>query len=247
MKTVEIASESTADVPAFLATLPDVRGLYGLDIGCGNGGSTRKLARLGACMHAIDSASTFICRAQATEKAAPLGIVYQVADSLRIPYPADAFDFATAFLSLAEMPDHSQALHEVARILLPGGFFQFTILHPCFVPPHHRVLRDKQRNIVGVEIARSQAPANGSIDNDRLHEASDGRFDWRRRSMAVRAHKPAEQVRTAAFQRTLGSWVDLLCATGLIIEKLAESPAATETIPNAAQVAPLLHIRTRKR
>jgi SAM-dependent methyltransferase len=246
MKTVETAAESATVVPAFLATVPDVRGLFGLDIGCGDGGSTRKLARLGAHMHAIDSASTFICRAQATENAAPLGIVYQVANSLQLPYPADAFDFATAFLSLAEMPDHARALNEVTRILLPGGFFQFTILHPCFAPPHHRVLRDMQGNIVGVEIARSHVQANGSIDSDALHEASDGRLAWRRRSLTARAQKPVEPLRTAAFHRTLGSWVDLLCTAGLIIEKLAET-AAGKAFPNATDVAPLLHIRTRKR
>src|SRR5439155_21719261 len=26
--------------------------------------------------------------------------------------------------------------------LRPGGFLQFSILHPCFVPPHRRVLRE---------------------------------------------------------------------------------------------------------
>jgi SAM-dependent methyltransferase len=71
------------NTPAFLAMLPDVRGLSGIDIGCGEGANTRKLARLGANMRAIDVAPTFIRHAKATEGAAPLGILYQVANGER--------------------------------------------------------------------------------------------------------------------------------------------------------------------
>src|SRR5215475_10808487 len=67
------------NTPAFVAMLPDLRGLRGLDIGCGEGANTRKLARLGARMQAIDVAPTFIRHAHATEEAAPLGITYEVA------------------------------------------------------------------------------------------------------------------------------------------------------------------------
>src|SRR5579863_4789920 len=94
------------NTPAFLAMLPDVRGLRGLDIGCGEGANTRKLARLGACMQAIDVAPTFIRHAKATENAAPLGVLYQVADGMELPFASDSFDFATAFMSLMDMADH---------------------------------------------------------------------------------------------------------------------------------------------
>jgi hypothetical protein len=45
------------NTPAFLAILPPVRGLLGLDIGCGEGSNTRQLAKLGASMDAIDIAA----------------------------------------------------------------------------------------------------------------------------------------------------------------------------------------------
>ncbi len=50
----------TLNTPAFLAMLPPVDGLAGLDIGCGEGTNTRQLARRGARIHAIDIAPTFI-------------------------------------------------------------------------------------------------------------------------------------------------------------------------------------------
>jgi ubiquinone/menaquinone biosynthesis C-methylase UbiE len=60
-----------------------------------------------------------------------------------LPFKSDSFEFATAFMSLMDMPDQVAALQEARRVLRPGGFLQFSILHPCFVPPHRKVLRDE--------------------------------------------------------------------------------------------------------
>ena len=46
------------NTPAFLTMLPPVKGLSGLDVGCGEGSNTRLLARLGARMQAVDIAPT---------------------------------------------------------------------------------------------------------------------------------------------------------------------------------------------
>src|SRR5438309_4662615 len=56
---------------AFLAMLPAISDLHGLYIGCGEGSNTRELARLGAQMHAIDIAPTFVRHAQCTEASDP--------------------------------------------------------------------------------------------------------------------------------------------------------------------------------
>src|ERR1700751_1462845 len=113
------------NTPAFLAMLPPVNGLDGLDVGCGEGTNTRKLARLGARMHAIDIAPTFIRHAQDTEATDPLEIAFQVADGMALPFAEEAFDFVTAFMSLMDMPDQARVLREVHRVLRPGGFLQF--------------------------------------------------------------------------------------------------------------------------
>src|SRR5262249_54638848 len=64
------------NTPAFLALLPDVAGLSGLDIGCGEGHNTRLLAGRGARVTAIDIAEAFIARARLAEADEPLGIDY---------------------------------------------------------------------------------------------------------------------------------------------------------------------------
>jgi 2-polyprenyl-3-methyl-5-hydroxy-6-metoxy-1,4-benzoquinol methylase len=60
------------NTPAFLSMLPLAAGLSGLDVGCGEGSNTRRLALLGARMQAIDIAPTFIRHARAAEEVAPL-------------------------------------------------------------------------------------------------------------------------------------------------------------------------------
>ena len=46
--------------PAFLKILPKVKGLRGLDIGCGEGSNTREIQKLGAQMTGIDISEKFI-------------------------------------------------------------------------------------------------------------------------------------------------------------------------------------------
>src|SRR5215469_5601587 len=140
------------NTPAFLDMLPPVRGLSGLDIGCGEGSNPRELVRLGARVHAIDVAPTFIRYAREAEMAEPLGIAYAVADATDLPFAARSFDFATAFMSMMDMADHGAGLREAARVLRPGGFLQFSILHPCFVPPHRKVLREPNGTTRAIEI-----------------------------------------------------------------------------------------------
>ena len=59
------------NTPAFFAMLPNVEGLSGLDIGCGEGFNTRLLAERGARMNAIDISSVFISYAQQAENEMP--------------------------------------------------------------------------------------------------------------------------------------------------------------------------------
>src|SRR5260370_17894652 len=86
------------NTPAFLDMLPPVHGLSGLDIGCGEGSNTRELVRLGARMHAIDVAPTFIRYPRDAEGAEPLSIPPVVADPTDFPFGSCPLDFATAFI-----------------------------------------------------------------------------------------------------------------------------------------------------
>ena len=130
------------NTPAFLDLLPNVSGLDGLDIGCGEGHNTRLVARRGARMTAIDISESFVRHASEEEDREPLGIDYRVANATSLPFGDEAFGFATAFMSLMDMPSPERAIAEAFRVLRPGGFLQFSITHPCFDTPHRRNLRD---------------------------------------------------------------------------------------------------------
>ncbi|HZU91939.1 MAG TPA: class I SAM-dependent methyltransferase [Stellaceae bacterium] len=228
------------NTPAFLAMLPQISGLHGLDIGCGEGSNTRKLAQLGARMHAIDIAPTFIRHAQAMEEADPLGIAFQVADGTALPFADNAFDFATAFMSLMDMADQPRAMQEAQRVLRPGGFLQFSILHPCFVPPHRRVLRDADGTTRAIEVGGYFAPDGGRVDS------------WWFGTLPREERERVAPFRTPRFHRTLSGWVEIICRAGLVIEQFAEpcaSPelAAAEPVVADTRIAPLfLHVRARK-
>jgi SAM-dependent methyltransferase len=229
------------NTPAFLEMLPPVRGLSGLDIGCGEGSNTRELVRRGAKMQAIDVAPTFIRHAREAETTEPLGIDYLVADATDMPFATGSFDFATAFMSMMDMADHGTALRETARVMRPGGFLQFSILHPCFCPPHRRTVREPDRTTRAIEVG-------GYFDT------IDGRIDTFWMTNAPREERDqVEPFRVPRFHRTLSGWVELIVEAGLIIERFGEprvsvevakaEPALEDTL-----VAPIfLHIRARKR
>jgi 2-polyprenyl-3-methyl-5-hydroxy-6-metoxy-1,4-benzoquinol methylase len=62
------------DTPGFLERLPDVRGLEGLDIGCGEGHNTRPVGRRGARGRAVDISEALVGHAREPEAREPLGI-----------------------------------------------------------------------------------------------------------------------------------------------------------------------------
>jgi len=226
--------------PAFFGMLPPVAGLAGLDVGCGEGGNTRQLARLGAQMAAIDIAPTFVRNAREAEAADPLGIDYHVGDGMALPFAARSFDFVTAFMSLMDMPDPVRALHEASRVLRPGGFLQFSILHPCFTPPHREVVRDANGRARAIEIGG-------------YFESTDGRVDtWWFSTLKAEERALVAPFRTPIFHRTLSQWFDIVIGAGLHIDKIGEPTADpgswhADLVVDDTRVAPLsLHIRATK-
>jgi ubiquinone/menaquinone biosynthesis C-methylase UbiE len=152
------------NTPAFMALLPPVEGLEGLDIGCGEGHNTRLIAQRGARMTGLDIAEIFIRHAREEEQRAPLGITYHHASAVELPYKSASFDFAVGCMSLMDIPETAQVVEEAFRVLRPGGFLQFSILHPCFNPPHRRNCRDERKLTFAVEVGDYFSETRGQID-----------------------------------------------------------------------------------
>jgi SAM-dependent methyltransferase len=228
------------NTPAFLAMLPPVTGLRGLDLGCGEGHNTRQVARRGATMTAIDIAEVFIRHARTEEARAPLGITYHHVSAVELPFAAESFDFATAFMSLMDIPETAQAIAEAFRVLRPGGFLQFSITHPCFNPPHRRNCRDEDGNTYAIEVGDYFIDARGRVD--------EWTFGVAPPSMRDRLPK----FRVPRFHRPVGQWFNLLIAAGFRLERVEEPCPSSETVhahpllQDAEVAAYFLHLRVRK-
>ncbi len=228
------------NAPAFLAMLPEVQGLRGLDIGCGEGYTTRHVARRGAQLSAIDISERFIDHARAEEVREPLGIDYRVASALELPFADGSFDFAIATMSLMDIPETDLVLAEVRRILKAGAFFQFSICHPCFDTPHRRNLRDDRGLTYAIEVGDYYRDQNGEIAEWSFSSAPE----------AVTASFPKFKV--PRFTRTLSQWLNLIIASGYLLERLEEPRPSDEAvsrcpaIQDAQVISYFLHLRLRK-
>ena len=229
------------NTPAFFAMLPDVEGLAGLDIGCGEGYNTRLLAARGARMTAIDISQVFIKHAQAAEENERRGIHYQVASAVSLPFADEQFDFAAAFMSLMDVPETDRALAEVARVLKPGGFLQFSIAHPCFDTPHRRNLRDANHRTYAIEVGDYFTGSHGEID------------EWLFKGAPAEVKQGMRKFKIPRFRRPLSDWLNLLVESGFEIEQAAEPRPSDEIVrahpglQDAQVVAYFLHLRVRRR
>jgi ubiquinone/menaquinone biosynthesis C-methylase UbiE len=226
------------NTPAFLEMLPDIAGLAGLDIGCGEGSNTRLLAARGARMTAVDVSRRFVSHAR-SETGSHETIDYQVADATELPFAARSFDFATAFMSLMDLPNKGLAMSEAFRVLSPGGFFQFSICHPCFDTPHRENLRDDSGRTYAIEVGDYFRPLEGEV------------LEWMFRAPPEETDGLAP-FRVARFNSTMSEWLNLVVDAGFRIERTAEPSPNDEVVrqwpetQDATVVAYFFHLRARK-
>lgn len=228
------------NTPAFMDMLPDVGGMKGLDIGCGEGYNTRLVAGRGAHMTGIDLSETFIEFAKDTQSASGTPIEYFPASATALPFADQNFDFAIATMSMMDIPDTDLAIREAYRVVRPGGFFQFSICHPCFQTLKYEWKSDPQGNI------------DGLICGDYFQNGAEKILEWTFSSAPEEVKNQFEHFVIPTYFKTLSDWVNTLIATGFAIEHLAEPRPDKETmekypdLKRAAIVALFLHIRCRK-
>lgn len=131
----QFAADVYNDSPmaALLQLLGDISGLRLLDLACGHGRLSRELARRGGQIMGLDISAALLNLARAHETESPLNITYIQADaSSPETLEQEIFDAVMCSFGLADIDDLDGAIATVARVLRPGGFFAFSMLHPCF-------------------------------------------------------------------------------------------------------------------
>jgi ubiquinone/menaquinone biosynthesis C-methylase UbiE len=123
-------------MPRTLAMLGNVAGKAVLDVGCGEGGYARELARRGAQVTGFDGSARLVEVARQRALAAGLDIRFLVANANSLPQiETGRFDIVLAAMSLMDVEDYPGAIREIERVLRPGGELFMSITHPCFSAP----------------------------------------------------------------------------------------------------------------
>ena len=95
-----------------------------LEVGCGFGLETLRLARLAAAGGSVagcDLSADFLAEARRRAQAAGLDIAFTQARAEQLPYPDHSFGVLWAERVLIYVPDVRQAVSEMRRVLRPGG------------------------------------------------------------------------------------------------------------------------------
>jgi ubiquinone/menaquinone biosynthesis C-methylase UbiE len=212
--------------PSAEALMGEIDGQRICDLACGQGRVARHLAAQGAHVVGIDLSVRLLEIARHHEQTTPRGIDYLHADARNLPgIPDGTFDGVLCFMALMDIADLVPALTSVARVLRPGGWFVFAIIHPCYNPPPS---------------GEMETPAG-------VVRTVSGYFDegfWR---SDARTGPPGK---VGAYHRTLSTYVNALTDAGLTLERMRE-PRATngfaERRPVWAQVPAVLVVRCTKR
>lgn len=94
-------------------TLVSPRGAVVLDVGCGTGYFTRRLASEGFEVTGVDASAEMIHYARSQDRH---GEQYTVGDARRLPFPDRHFDLCVAITSLCFIREQEQALREMVRV-----------------------------------------------------------------------------------------------------------------------------------
>lgn len=125
--------------PAVQRLLPITPGMHVLDIACGNGLTSRRLADQGATVVAADFAEALIDLARQRSTAHGARIAYHVVDATDeaalLALGATSFDAALCNMALFDMAEIEPLFRALTRLLKPGGVFVFSLMHPCFNNP----------------------------------------------------------------------------------------------------------------
>jgi SAM-dependent methyltransferase len=88
-----------------------------VDAGCGSGFAARLAAERDFVVAGFDAAPSML---EIARERTPAGD-FRLGDLEQAPFPAGAFDVATAFNAVQYAGDHSAAVGELVRIVVPGG------------------------------------------------------------------------------------------------------------------------------
>ena len=118
-----------------------------LDIACGNGLTSRRLAALGAQVTAFDFSTNLIEKAKARSTNYVSRITYQLMDatdeSALLALGERKFDSALSNMALFDIADIEPLFRALSKLLKPNGVFVFSLMHPAFNNPSTALMAEE--------------------------------------------------------------------------------------------------------
>lgn len=226
--------------PALTSLLAVREGERILDVACGNGLTSRRLAALGAEVVAFDFSPAMIERARARALEGER-IDYRVLDATDeaalLALGEGRFDGALSNMALMDMASIAPLFGALARLLRPGGRFAFTVMHPAF-------------NGAGVTLLAVQ-PTDGTRDDRRYAVQVTRYLEVGETAGAALAGQPSAQ---PYFHRSLTALLAPAFEAGLVLDGLEERAFGPQDADerrgpnwaNLSQIPPLLAVRLRR-
>lgn len=133
-----------------ISQIPDFETFSVLDLSCGEGHIISELAKKGCNVKGTHyKKNDYII--QNEELISSLDIIYNIDLHVELPFENESFDLILMTEVLEHLESHIRVIHEVARILKPGGYFIFTTpnqyrIHSrlnFFLTGHHKLIQRK--------------------------------------------------------------------------------------------------------
>ncbi len=125
-----------------------------LEIACGNGVFSRRMAQLGARVMATDFSTQFLERARARSSEYADRIEYRLVDATHeeqiVALGRQYFDAAVCNMAIMDMAEIDPLMRGIRLVVKTGGRFVFSLTHPCF-------------NHTGMALNVEEAPLDGDL------------------------------------------------------------------------------------
>ncbi|MFK4344689.1 ubiquinone/menaquinone biosynthesis C-methylase UbiE [Paenibacillus sp. RC62] len=193
--------------PALQECMGTLAGKKVLDAGCGEGYLSRKMVRAGALVEGVDYSPEML---ELARKRTPsdLGITYHHGNLEKLEMFGDqSFDLIVSNMVIQDLEDYEQAIAEMRRLLVPGGSFIFSILHPCFQTPESGWVKDEAGKKLYWKVNRYFS--EGVLEQDMPYD---------------------QEEKLLYFHRTLGSYVQAITGAGLLLEAMIEPKPSAEML-----------------
>jgi ubiquinone/menaquinone biosynthesis C-methylase UbiE len=118
-----------------------------LDVACGAGRFTRRMASFGAIILAVDQAERFLERARKRTVEHRDRIEYRLCDATNsaalLSLGEGAFDAVVCTMALMDMPSIEPLISSIPNLLKPRGRFVFSVTHPAFNSGNSRMFIER--------------------------------------------------------------------------------------------------------